>query len=111
MTSAHHEVSAATEHFSWDAAVSAAGVFRIQDITGDENISIRTRKTNALWRNSLDLALHKIESLNSPLNNPVPLDQQRHLLDASQHCGLVSTRGEQTHQVSERHHFDCREHR
>lgn len=32
-TAAHHKVSAATEHFSRDTTVRAAGVFRIQNIT------------------------------------------------------------------------------
>lgn len=44
----------------------------------------------------------------SPLNNPVPLNKQRHLLDATQHWGRICARGEQAHQVRKWHHFDWR---
>lgn len=47
----------------------------------------------------------------SPLHNPVSLNQQRHLLDAPQHCGGVCARGQQAHQVSKLNNFDCREER
>lgn len=47
----------------------------------------------------------------SPLHHPVPLNQQRHLLDAPQHRGGVCAGGEQAHQVSKLDDFDCTEDR
>ena len=43
-----------------------------------------------------------------PFDDPVSLDQQRHLLDAAQHCGGVDARGEETHEVGEGHHLNWR---
>ena len=43
-----------------------------------------------------------------PFDNPVPLNQQRHLLDAAQHRSGVDARGKEAHEVGEGHHLNWR---